>query len=134
MRDLYLGCGLPGRESPGYNMARAVVNVLERHTSSVPGATITRYCASSVQTTRMVFHAIRSGEGDVFISAGVEIRPRVRLADLSTTLRDVGTRSFAPAAGAATPMEYAPPRRGTGTTPERTVTLPDIYMGHGPDR
>ena len=39
---------------------------------NVPGATITRYCSSSVQTTRMAMHAIRAGEGDVFISAGVE--------------------------------------------------------------
>ena len=69
VRDLYLGCGLPGGES-GHNMAR-VVNVLNGM-DRVPGATITRYCASSVQTTRMAFHAIRSGEGDVFISAGVE--------------------------------------------------------------
>lgn len=67
--DLYLGCGLPGGES-GHNMGR-VVNVLN-DMDEVPGATITRYCASSVQTTRMAFHAIRAGEGDVFISAGVE--------------------------------------------------------------
>src|SRR3954447_580870 len=67
--DHYLGCGLPGGES-GNNMAR-VVNVL-LGLDDVPGATITRYCASSVQTTRMAFHAIKAGEGDVFISAGVE--------------------------------------------------------------
>lgn len=67
--DLYLGCGLPGGES-GNNMAR-IVNVLNGM-DLVPGATITRYCASSVQTTRMAFHAIKAGEGDIFISAGVE--------------------------------------------------------------
>jgi len=67
--DLYLGCGLPGGES-GNNMGR-IVNVLNGM-DDVPGATITRYCASSVQTTRMAFHAIKAGEGDVFISAGVE--------------------------------------------------------------
>ena len=67
--DLYLGCGLPGGES-GNNMAR-VVNVLNGM-DLVPGATLTRYCASSVQTTRMAFHAIKAGEGDVFVSAGVE--------------------------------------------------------------
>ncbi|WP_137292553.1 acetyl-CoA C-acetyltransferase [Nocardioides dongxiaopingii] len=71
--DLYLGCGLPGGES-GNNMGR-VVNVLNGM-DDVPGATITRYCASSVQTTRMAFHAIRAGEGDVFISAGVEMVSR----------------------------------------------------------
>ena len=67
--DVYLGCGLPGGES-GFNMAR-VVNILN-DMDDVPGATITRYCASSVQTTRMAFHAIKAGEGDVFVSAGVE--------------------------------------------------------------
>ncbi len=67
--DLLLGCGLPGGES-GSNMGR-VVSVLNGW-DSVPGATITRYCSSSVQTTRMAFHAIKAGEGDIFVSAGVE--------------------------------------------------------------
>lgn len=67
--DLYLGCGLPGGES-GFNMGR-IVSVLMGY-DHLPGATITRYCSSSVQTTRMAFHAIKAGEGDVFISAGVE--------------------------------------------------------------
>ena len=71
--DLYLGCGLPGGEQ-GFNMGR-VVNVINGM-DDVPGATITRYCASSVQTTRMAFHAIKAGEGDVFISAGVEMVSR----------------------------------------------------------
>ena len=68
--DLYLGCGLPGGMS-GNNMGR-VVNVLNGM-DQVPGATITRYCASSVQTSRMAFHAIKAGEGDIFVSAGVEM-------------------------------------------------------------
>jgi acetyl-CoA C-acetyltransferase len=68
--DLYLGCGLPGGMS-GNNMGR-IVNVLNGM-DQVPGATVTRYCASSVQTTRMAFHAIKAGEGDVFVSAGVEM-------------------------------------------------------------
>ena len=67
--DLLLGCGLPGGES-GNNMGR-VVSVLNGW-DAVPGATITRYCSSSVQTTRMAFHAIKAGEGDIFVSAGVE--------------------------------------------------------------
>jgi acetyl-CoA C-acetyltransferase len=67
--DLYLGCGLPGGES-GNNLGR-IVNVLNGM-DEVPGATVTRYCASSVQTTRMAFHAIKAGEGDIFVSAGVE--------------------------------------------------------------
>jgi acetyl-CoA C-acetyltransferase len=67
--DLILGCGLPGGEQ-GYNMAR-VVAVMLGH-DHLPGTTVTRYCSSSLQTTRMAFHAIKAGEGDVFISAGVE--------------------------------------------------------------
>jgi len=71
--DLLLGCGLPGGES-GFNMARIVAVLLGY--DHLPGATITRYCSSSVQTTRMAFHAIKAGEGDVFVSAGVEMVSR----------------------------------------------------------
>jgi len=67
--DLLLGCGLPGGEQ-GFNMARIVATLLGY--DFLPGTTVTRYCASSLQTTRMAMHAIRAGEGDVFISAGVE--------------------------------------------------------------
>ncbi|HEY2688937.1 MAG TPA: acetyl-CoA C-acetyltransferase, partial [Streptosporangiaceae bacterium] len=67
--DLILGCGLPGGEQ-GYNMARAIAVMLGY--DSLPGTTITRYCSSSLQSTRMAFHAIKAGEGDCFISAGVE--------------------------------------------------------------
>ena len=67
--DLYLGCAEPWGEQ-GANMAR-VVAVLAGY-DHLPGATINRFCASSVQTTRMAFHAIKAGEGDVFVSAGVE--------------------------------------------------------------
>jgi len=69
IEDLYLGCGLPGGEQ-GFNMARVVATLLGL--DNLPGATVTRYCASSLQTTRMAFHAIKAGEGDVFVSAGVE--------------------------------------------------------------
>ena len=67
--DLILGCGLPGGEQ-GYNMARVVAVMLGY--DSLPGTTITRYCSSSLQSTRMAFHAIKAGEGDIYISAGVE--------------------------------------------------------------
>jgi acetyl-CoA C-acetyltransferase len=67
--DLYLGCGLPGGEQ-GFNLGRVVAVLLGL--DRLPAATVTRYCASSLQTTRMAFHAIRAGEGDAFISAGVE--------------------------------------------------------------
>jgi acetyl-CoA C-acetyltransferase len=67
--DLILGCGLPGGEQ-GYNMARVIAVMLGY--DHLPGTTITRYCSSSLQSTRMAFHAIKAGEGDCFISAGVE--------------------------------------------------------------
>ena len=69
INDLMLGCGLPGGEQ-GYNMARVVAVALGY--DGLPGTTITRYCSSSLQTTRMALHAIKAGEGDVFLSAGVE--------------------------------------------------------------
>jgi acetyl-CoA C-acetyltransferase len=67
--DLMLGCGLPGGERGG-NMARRVAVQLGLDT--LPGTTITRYCSSSLQTTRMAFHAIKAGEGTAYLSAGVE--------------------------------------------------------------
>jgi acetyl-CoA C-acetyltransferase len=68
IEDLICGCGLPGGEQ-GFNLGR-VISVLSG--LDVPGTTVTRYCSSSLQTTRMAAHAIRSGEGDVFLSVGVE--------------------------------------------------------------
>ncbi|WP_171163173.1 acetyl-CoA C-acetyltransferase [Streptomyces sp. I05A-00742] len=67
--DLMLGCGLPGGEQ-GHNLARIVA--VQMGMDHLPATTITRYCASSLQTSRMAFHAIKAGEGDVFLSAGVE--------------------------------------------------------------
>jgi acetyl-CoA C-acetyltransferase len=71
--DLMLGCGLPGGEQ-GFNMARVVAVLLGY--DGLSATTVTRYCASSVQTSRMAFHAIKAGEGDVFVSAGVEMVSR----------------------------------------------------------
>src|SRR6478752_8547918 len=79
--DLMLGCGLPGGEQ-GYNMGRVVSVLLGM--DHLPGTTITRYCSSSLQTTRMAMHAIRAGEGDVFISAGVEMVSRFVKGDSDT--------------------------------------------------
>jgi acetyl-CoA C-acetyltransferase len=69
IEDLLLGCGSPAGEA-GNNLGRAVAVLAGM--DHVPGVTVNRYCSSSLQTTRMAFHAIRAGEGDVFISAGVE--------------------------------------------------------------
>ena len=70
--DLICGCGLPGGEQ-GFNLGR-IVSILTR--LNVPGTTVTRYCASSLQSTRMAAHAVRAGEGDVFLSVGVESTTR----------------------------------------------------------
>lgn len=67
--DLLLGCGSPGGEQ-GFNMARVAAVLLGR--DDLPGLTLTRCCASSLQTTRMALHAIRVGEGHAYVSAGVE--------------------------------------------------------------
>src|SRR6201997_2615345 len=67
--DLILGCGLPGG-GHGFNMARFVH--VHLGFDFLPGTTVNRYCSSSLQTIRMAFHAIKAGEGDAFISAGVE--------------------------------------------------------------
>ncbi|HKC26934.1 MAG TPA: acetyl-CoA C-acyltransferase, partial [Jatrophihabitans sp.] len=67
--DLMMGCGQPAGES-GSNIARVVA--VELGYDFMPGTTVNRYCSSSLQTTRMAFHAIKAGEGSAFISAGVE--------------------------------------------------------------
>ena len=67
--DLMLGCGQPAGQS-GFNIARVVA--VQLGYDFLPGVTVNRYCSSSLQTTRMALHAIKAGEGDVFVSAGVE--------------------------------------------------------------
>jgi len=69
VEDLMLGCGMPGGQQ-GMNMARIVAVLLGLDT--LPGTTVNRYCSSSLQTTRMALHAIKAGEAEVLISAGVE--------------------------------------------------------------
>jgi acetyl-CoA C-acetyltransferase len=66
--DLICGCGLPAGEQ-GFNLGRAI-SILTRF--DAPGTTVNRYCASSLQTSRMAFHAIKAGEGEAFLSVGVE--------------------------------------------------------------
>ena len=122
--DLLLGCGLPGGES-GNNMAR-VVTVLN-DMDDVPGATITRYCASSVQTTRMAFHAIKAGEADVIISAGVETVSRFAKGT-SDHWPDTHNPRFADAEARTRKLaeggqDWADPRE--------SGDLPDIYVAMG---
>jgi len=122
--DVYLGCGLPGGES-GFNMGR-VVNILN-DMDDVPAATITRYCASSVQTTRMAFHAIKAGEGDVFVSAGVETVSRFGKGT-SDSWPDTHNPVFAEAEERT--LEAA--QGGTSWADPRTNgAVPDIYMAMG---
>jgi acetyl-CoA C-acetyltransferase len=68
--DVMVGCGFP-QEKQGMNLARRAA-LLAGLPDTVPGTTVNRFCASSLQTIRMAFHAIRAGEGDVYIAAGVE--------------------------------------------------------------
>lgn len=126
VEDLYLGCAEPWGEH-GNNMAR-VVAVLAGM-DHVPASTVNRFCASSVQTTRMAAHAIRAGEGDVFISGGVECVSRYA--------------SFSGAGG--TPADWQNPRfadaiaRSARTSetnadwhdPRHDGALPDIYIAMG---
>jgi len=68
--DVIVGCGFP-QERQGMNLGRRVA-LLAELPETVPGTTVNRFCASSLQTIRMAFHAIRAGEGDAFVAAGVE--------------------------------------------------------------
>src|SRR5437870_11006375 len=65
-----VGCGFP-QDKQGMNLARRVA-LLAELPETVPGTTVNRFCASSLQTIRMAFHAIRAGEGDAYVAAGVE--------------------------------------------------------------
>src|SRR6266540_1001296 len=124
IEDLYLGCGLPGGEQ-GFNMAR-VVSVLLGY-DHLPGATLTRYCSSSLQTTRMAFHAIKAGEGDVFVSAGVEMVSRF-VHGSSDSWPDTHNPVFADAE--ARTVEAAAGGH-TWHDPRHDNTLPDIYIPMG---
>jgi acetyl-CoA C-acetyltransferase len=119
-----LGCGLPGGEA-GYNMARVVAILAGM--DQVPGATITRYCASSLQTTRMAFHAIKAGEGDIFISAGVEAVSRYVKGN-SDNLPDTENPLFA--SSKARTAELAGGGQ-TWTNPRERDALPDAYIAMG---
>ena len=122
--DLMMGCAQPAGEA-GYNVARAVA--IELGYDFMPGTTVNRYCSSSLQTTRMAFHAIKAGEGDVFISAGVETVSRfgVGAADgapnSKNSLFDVAQdRTLKQAEGAT---EWHDPREDG--------LLPDVYIAMG---
>ncbi|MEO3784029.1 acetyl-CoA C-acetyltransferase [Actinocorallia sp. B10E7] len=126
--DLILGCGSPGGQQ-GFNMAR-VVSVLLGY-DQVPGVTVTRYCSSSLQTTRMALHSIKAGEADIVISAGTE----------SVSNYAKGTSDRPPVdAGTAADFGWHHPafadaraRTGAGKwdDPRQAGELPDVYIAMG---
>jgi len=123
--DLMLGCGLPGGEQ-GNNMARIVA--VQLGYDGLPGTTITRYCSSSLQTTRMALHAIRAGEGDVFVSAGVETVSRFAKGT-SDSWPDTHNPLFADAE--ARTARTAETGADTWTDPRADAKLPDAYIAMG---
>jgi acetyl-CoA C-acetyltransferase len=123
--DLMMGCGQPGGES-GFNIARVVA--VELGYDFLPGVTVNRYCSSSLQTTRMAFHAIKAGEGDAFISAGVETVSRFASgnADSWPDTRNPlfnEARERVDAAKEAGATEW--------TDPRDNGELPDVYIAMG---
>jgi acetyl-CoA C-acetyltransferase len=123
--DLMLGCGLPGGEQ-GFNMARVVAVLLGY--DHVPGVTVNRYCSSSLQTTRMAFHAIKAGEGDVFISAGAECVSR-SVKGSSDSLPDTKNPLFSDAQDRTErTRETVPP---SWHDPRADGAIPDVYIAMG---
>ncbi|MCK9893212.1 acetyl-CoA C-acetyltransferase [Frankia sp. AgB32] len=123
--DLIVGCGLPGGEQ-GHNIGRVVAVTLGL--DGVPGTTVARYCASSLQAIRMAMHAIRAGEGDVFVAAGVEVISGFVRGN-SDSLPDTQNPGYAAAQErtAASALAGSPP----WTDPRCFGEFPDVYMAMG---
>ncbi|ATY13158.1 acetyl-CoA C-acyltransferase [Amycolatopsis sp. AA4] len=122
--DLMLGCAQPAGEQ-AYNLGRMVA--LRLGLDAVPGTTVHRYCASSLQTTRMAMHAIRAGEGDVFVSAGVECVSRFSQGK-ADGMPDTKNPLYADA------MAVTEKRAAGGlqwTDPRKDGALPDVYIAMG---
>jgi acetyl-CoA C-acetyltransferase len=120
VEDVLLGCGQPAGEA-GYNIAR--VAALLAGLDNVPGVTVNRYCSSSLQTIRMAAHAIRAGEGDVFIAAGVETVSRY-----SHGASDVGPHNTSFAVAEERTKLRAPAVTEPWSPQEG---LPDVYIAMG---
>jgi acetyl-CoA C-acetyltransferase len=122
IEDLMMGCGSPAGEQ-GFNIARIVSVLAGLH--DVPGTTVNRYCSSSLQTIRMAAHAIRAGEGDVFLAAGVEAVSRYGKGT-SDSGPDTTNPVFAEAQARSA-------ERSQGGKPPWTPAegLPDIYIAMG---
>ncbi|WP_055716798.1 acetyl-CoA C-acetyltransferase [Streptomyces torulosus] len=123
--DLMLGCGLPGGEQ-GHNLGRIVA--VQMGMDHLPGCTVTRYCSSSLQTSRMALHAIKAGEGDVFISAGVEMVSR-SVKGTSDGMPDTHNPVFAEAEARTEAVS-----KSVGASwhdPREDGLLPDAYISMG---
>ncbi|MFJ3586427.1 acetyl-CoA C-acetyltransferase [Streptomyces sp. NPDC090127] len=123
--DLMLGCGLPGGEQ-GNNLGRIVA--VQMGMDHLPGCTVTRYCSSSLQTSRMALHAIKAGEGDVFISAGVEMVSRFVKGN-SDSLPDTHNPLFADAE--ARTAAVAASEGSAWHDPREDGLVPDAYIAMG---
>jgi acetyl-CoA C-acetyltransferase len=123
--DLMLGCGLPGGEQ-GHNLGRIVA--VQMGMDHLPGCTVTRYCSSSLQTSRMALHAIKAGEGDVFISAGVETVSRFVKGN-SDSLQDTRNPLFADAE--ARTASVAENGAADWHDPREDGLVPDAYIAMG---
>jgi acetyl-CoA C-acetyltransferase len=124
VEDLMLGCAQPAGEQ-AYNLGRMVA--LRLGLDGVPATTVHRYCASSLQTTRMARHAVRAGEGDVFLSAGVECVSRFSQGK-SDGMPETRNPVYAEAA------ERSRTRAESGrpwSDPRASGELPDAYLAMG---
>ncbi|CAM3741953.1 acetyl-CoA C-acetyltransferase [Tsukamurella strandjordii] len=124
IEDVLFGCGQPAGES-GFNIARAVA--VEAGLDHAPGVTVNRYCSSSLQTTRMAFHAIKAGEGEVFLSGGVETVSRYVKGN-ADGLPDTKNPIFADAE--ARTAKFAEGGQ-TWADPRDSGLLPDLYIAMG---
>jgi acetyl-CoA C-acetyltransferase len=123
--DLMLGCGQPAGEQ-GHNLARTVA--VQAGMDHLPGVTVNRYCSSSLQTTRMAMHAIKAGEGDVFISAGVEMVSRYAKG-MADGLPDTENPVFGQAVARTTARTAA--GADAWEDPRKLGELPDVYIAMG---
>jgi acetyl-CoA C-acetyltransferase len=123
--DLMMGCGQPGGES-GFNVGRVVA--VQLGYDFLPGTTVNRYCSSSLQTSRMAFHAIKAGEGDAFISAGVETVSRFGKGS-SDGWPDTHNAAYAEAE--ARTAKAAESGAADWHDPREDGLLPDIYIAMG---
>ncbi|MEU3787401.1 acetyl-CoA C-acetyltransferase [Streptomyces sp900129855] len=124
--DLHLGCAEPSGEH-GANIARRVA--VQLGLDEVPGTTVNRFCSSSLQTARMAFHAIKAGEGHVFVSAGVECVSRYRhFGPTGADADDVLNPAFEQARDRTAEDART---NGLWSDPRSDGLLPDVYIGMG---